>query len=217
MPDYTTRRIAMVDTQVRPSDVTKFPIIQAMLSVPREQLVAHDLKDVAYLGNNLDVDDGRVVLEPRTFAKMLDALDIRKNELVLDIGTAYGYSSAVIAQMAEAVIAVEDDDARARDAQSALIDLNYDNVVVHQGPLAEGAAEHGPFDVIVVQGGVAEISKNLEAQLKIGGRIACLFMDGQLGEVRLGMKTEAGISWRQIFNASAPVLAGFEKKQEFSL
>jgi len=217
MPDYTTRRIAMVDTQVRPSDVTKFPIIQAMLSVPRELLVAHDLKDVAYLGNNLDVDDGRVVLEPRTFAKMLDALDIRKNELVLDIGTAYGYSSAVIAQMAEAVIAVEDDDARARDAQSALIDLNYDNVVVHQGPLAEGAAEHGPFDVIVVQGGVAEISKNLEAQLKIGGRIACLFMDGQLGEVRLGMKTEAGISWRQIFNASAPVLAGFAKKQEFCL
>ncbi|SHH68476.1 protein-L-isoaspartate O-methyltransferase family protein [Cognatishimia maritima] len=217
MSDYAARRTAMVDTQVRPSDVTKFPIIEAMLTVPREAFVPRDMREAAYMGNNLMLEDGRVVLEARTLAKLLDALDIRQDELVLDIGAAYGYSSAVIARMAEAVIAVEDDKNRAAEAQTALIELNYDNVVVHEGALAEGAAEHGPYDVIVVQGGVEELPEKLAAQLKIGGRIACLFMSGNVGDARIGFKAENGIAWRSIFNAGAPVLEGFEREKAFQL
>ena len=108
MSDYGARRTAMVDTQIRPSDVTKFPIIEAMLTVPREAFVPMDMREAAYMGKNLDMRDGRVLLEPRTLAKMLDALDVRKDELVLDIAPGLGYSSVVVARMAEAVIAVED-------------------------------------------------------------------------------------------------------------
>ena len=94
----------MVDTQVRPSDVTKFPIIDAMLKVARENYVPVAKREAAYLGENLELGEGRIMLEPRTLAKMLDALAINGDELVLDVGCAYGYSSAVIAHMAEVVV-----------------------------------------------------------------------------------------------------------------
>ncbi|MCV3272549.1 protein-L-isoaspartate O-methyltransferase family protein [Roseobacter sinensis] len=215
MIDFATRRTMMVDTQVRPSDVTKFPIIDAMLSVPRETFVPAAQREAAYMGENLDLGGGRVILEPRTLAKMLDALDISNDELVLDVGAALGYSSAVIAHMAEAVVAVEQDEEMAQEAQDALAEAGADNVIVHVGPLADGAAQHGPYDVVIVQGAVEELPAALAEQVKEGGRIACLFMDGPLGEVRIGRKTAGTLSWRMSFNAGAPVLPGFAKEDVF--
>jgi len=207
----------MVDTQVRPSDVTKFPIIDAMLQVPREEFVPTGQREAAYVGENLELSGARVVLEPRTLAKILDALDIEPDELVLDIGCAYGYSSAVIARMAEAVVAVEVDADMVREAQDALSANNADNAIVHEGDLALGAPEHAPFDVIVLQGGVAHVPESLLDQLKDGGRIAAIFMNGALGEVRLGYKLDGRITWRQSFNAGAPILPGFERHSAFEL
>ncbi|MGB5863821.1 MAG: protein-L-isoaspartate O-methyltransferase [Sulfitobacter sp.] len=216
MTDFTARRTMMVDTQVRPSDVTKFPIIDAMLSVARENFVPTAQREAAYVGENLNLGQGRVLLEPRTLAKMLDALAIGDDALVLDVGCAFGYSTAVIARMAQAVVGVEQDDAMAREAQDALMTAGADNAVVHEGELRAGAAQHGPYDVILLQGGVAEIPSILTDQLKEGGRIAALFMDGPLGEVRIGYKRAGHISWRLSFNATAPVLPGFEREMSFT-
>lgn len=217
MTDFAARRTMMVDTQVRPSDVTKFPIIDAMLAIAREDFVPATKREAAYVGENLDLGQGRVMLEPRTLAKMLDGLAIGGDELVLDIGCAMGYSSAVIARMAEAVVAVEEDESMAQEAQEALMAAGADNAVVHTGPLSEGAAEHGPYDVILLQGGVQQVPPMLLDQLKEGGRIAVLFMDGALGEVRIGYKRAGTISWRLAFNATAPVLPGFKEEMSFSL
>ncbi len=207
----------MVDTQVRPSDVTKFPIIDAMLSIPRENFVPAAQREAAYVGENLEIGDGRVMLEPRTLAKMLDALDISGNELVLDVGSGMGYSAAVIARMAEAVIALESDQTLAQEAQEALVDAGIDNVVVHQGPLEEGAAQHGPYDVIVVQGAAHQFPKKLMEQLKDGGRVACMFLEGALGEMRIGHKQGGHLSWRMSFNAGAPILDAFAAEAAFEL
>lgn len=217
MSDFATRRTMMVDTQIRPSDVTKFPIIDAMLSVPREAFVPRPLREAAYVGENLDLGGGRVILEPRTLAKMLDSLDISGDELVLDIGAAFGYSSAVIARMAQAVVAVEENADMVAEAQTILSEQGADNVILHEGPLAAGAPEHGPYDVIVVQGGVEQIPDDLLEQLKDGGRIACVFSDNALGVVRVGYKIDGDISWRYAFNAGAPVLPGFVSEAEFAL
>lgn len=217
MSDFAARRTMMVDTQVRPSDVTKFPIIEAMLTVPRELFVPTEQIEAAYVSDNIEIAENRVILEPRTFAKLLDALNIEGDELVLDIGAGYGYSSAVVARMAEAVIAVEEDAALAAEAQTILMEQNADNVVVHAGPLTEGAPDHGPYDVILVQGGVAEVPENILAQLKEGGRIGCVFMEDALGVVRIGYKIDGDISWRYAFNASAPVVPGFAKQAAFAL
>ncbi len=217
MTDYAMRRTMMVDTQIRPSDVTKFPIIDAMLSVPREAFVPRALREAAYVGENLSLGGGRVVLEPRTLAKILDALAIQGDELVLDIGCALGYSTAVMARMPELVVGVEEDDTMAAEAQTLLSENGTDNVVVHHGTLTAGAAEHGPYDVIAVQGAVQHLPETITDQLKEGGRIACLFMEGALGVVRIGYKIDGDINWRFSFNAGAPVLPGFEKHAAFTL
>lgn len=215
MTKYSDRRTMMVDTQVRPSDVTKFPIIDAMLSVPREAFVPDAMKEAAYVGETLELGSGRVLLEPRTLAKLLDALVIEKTETVLDLGCGLGYSSAVIARMAEAVVSVEDDADLAQEAQSALSVAGIDNVAVIEGVLAEGAAKHGPFDVIILQGGVETIPTTLLDQLNEGGRIGAIFMEGALGVVRIGRKINGQVMWKYTFNAAAPILSGFSKDKAF--
>ena len=217
MTDYAARRTMMVDTQIRPSDVTKFPIINAMLSVPREAFVPDHVREAAYMGENVDLGEGRVIFEPRTLAKMLDVLDIQRDELVLDLGCALGYSAAVIAHMAEAVVAVEENADMLQEAQTLLAEYGADNVVLHEGSLAQGAAEHGPFDVIVIEGAVAHLPEVLLDQLKDGGRIACLFMEGALGVMRVGYKIDGVVNWRFAFNAGGPVLPGFERHSAFTL
>jgi protein-L-isoaspartate(D-aspartate) O-methyltransferase len=207
----------MVDTQVRPSDVTKFPIIDAMLSVPREAYVPATMHEAAYIGENLDIAADRVVLEPRTFGKMLDALMIDVEDVVLDIACGLGYSTAVLAQMCDFVVAVEDDDERAAQAQKTLSEQGVDNAAVMTGALTEGSAKSGPYDIIMVQGAVHSVPDALLDQLREGGRIACIFAEGALGVVRIGLKIDGTVNWRFAFNAGAPVLTGFAKQAAFSL
>jgi len=217
MTDYAARRAVMGDTHVRPSDVTKFPLIDAMMSVPREAFVPVELREAAYMGENIDLGGGRVILDPRILGKMLDALDIQADELVLDVGCALGYSSAVMARVAEAVVAVEEDAEMAREAPGLLSENGADNVILQEGPLVQGAPEHGPYDVVVLQGAVEHLPEALSDQVKEGGRIACLFMEGALGAVRIGYRIDGEISWRFAFNAGAPVLPGFERHAAFTL
>lgn len=217
MTDFAQRRTVMVDTQVRPSDVTKFPVIQAMLTIPREEFVPPAKRAVAYSGENLDIGHGRVLLEPRTLAKMVDALDIQPQDLVLDLACGYGYSSAVISRMAEAVVAIEDHEEMASEAERRLAEAGVFNVAVLNAPLAEGAPKQGPYDAILIGGAVEEVPGAISDQLKEGGRIAALFSEGRLGVVRIGHRLNGRVNWRYAFNAHAPVLAGFAKERGFSL
>lgn len=217
MTDYAARRNVMVDTQVRPSDVTKFPIIDAMLKLPRETFVPASKREAAYVGENLYLGGGRVMLEPRTLAKMLDALDIDRDDVVLDIGCGLGYSTAVAARLADFVVGVEEDEDRAAEAQVILSEHGIDNAAIMSGVLSEGAAKSGPYDAIMVQGGVQSFPQGLADQLKDGGRVAAVFLEGQLGVVRIGHKMGDHISWRFSFNAGAPLLPGFEKETAFVL
>jgi protein-L-isoaspartate(D-aspartate) O-methyltransferase len=215
MIDYTAAREAMVDRQVRPSDVTRYPIIAAMLAVPREDFLPEALRPMAYLGEHVPLAPGRVLLDPRVFAKLLDALDVGPRDLVLDLGCGLGYSTAVLAQMAEAVVALESDPAMAAEAEALLGAHAVDNAVVQAGPLAKGVPEHGPFDAILIEGAVEVLPEALADQLKLGGRIAAIFAAGAGGQARLGLRTEQGIVWRRIFDATAPVLPGFAARKAF--
>ena len=217
MTDYAARRTMMVDTQVRPSDVTKFPVIEAMLAIPREDFVPPSRRSVAYSGKNLDIGHGRVMLEPRTLAKMVDFLDIQPDDLVLDLACGYGYSSAVMARMAEAVVAIEDHEELAAEAERRLSEAGVFNVAVLSGPLAQGAPKQGSYDVILIGGAVEEVPPAIVEQLKEGGRIAALFLEGALGVVRIGHNLNGRVSWRYAFNAHAPLLDGFSRERGFSL
>ena len=215
MGKYQARREAMVDCQIRPADVTKYPIIAAMLRTRRELFVLETLRGLAYVGGNLSIGHGRVLLDPRTLAKMLQESDILVSDVVLDVGAGMGYAAAVIARMAEAVVALEEDDYLAGEAEAVLADQRIFNVGVVTGSLVEGASHHGPYDVILIEGGVERVPERLVAQLKDGGRMACIFVNGTIAECRIGLKCKGRMGWRPAFSASAPVLAGFERSPEF--
>lgn len=221
MSDFKALRTVMVDTQVRPSDVTRYPVIGAMLEVPREAFVPDALQGAAYADTAIDLGAGRAMLEPRIFAKLLDALEIGAGELVLDLGCGMGYSAAVIARIADFVVAVEQDEALAGEAETRLGGAGVDNVAVMAGPLAEGAARHGPYDAIVVEGAVEMLPAALTDQLKEGGRIAAIFTEGRsadrVGALRIGQKHDGRVDWHYAFDAGARVLPGFEKVAEFAL
>ena len=215
MTDFAARRTVMVDTQVRPNDVTKFPIIAAMLHVRREAFVPGAAREAAYVGENTDLGNGRVVLEARTLSKMLDALDVQPSDRVMDLGSGLGYSAAVIARMAVQVFAVEEDADLAKEAAARLAAEGIGNVTLRQGVLAAGSAADGPFDRIAIQGAVEVMPAAILAQLKEGGRIGAIFMEDALGICRIGYKIDGRVSWRFAFNAAAPVLPGFAAEKTF--
>lgn len=215
MDDFAERRETMVDTQVRPSDVTKYPVIAAMLAVPREVFLPEARREAAYLGGNLEVGPDRVMVEARTLGKLLDALDLGPDDRVLVLGS--GYAAAVAGRIAGKVTHVEEDAWHAGHARAAMERLGLGNVTLLEGPMADGAPQAGPYDVILIEGGVETIPAALSAQLAPGGRIGALFMEGALGTARLGRETAGRLSWRNLFNATAPVLPGFAAMRKFVL
>ena len=216
MTDFAAARQAMVDCQVRPSDVTRYAIIDAMMWAPRERFVPKAQRDVAYAETEIALSDTRTVLAARTFAKMLEAAQIGPDDLVLDLAPGLGYSTAVISRLAAAVVAIEPDEAFAAHAADAMQDLDIDNVIVTHGSPAAGDADHGPYGVIFVNGGVEDVPEDLEAQLKDGGRLVALVQEGAVGQCRVRVKSGHGCSERRIFDASAPVLDGFAKAKDFA-
>ena len=215
MVDFSHARTMMVDTQVRPNDVTKYPIIAAMLDVPREAFVPEARQAVAYMSENVRLSDERWLLEPRNFAKLLDALNIQPTELVLNIAAGLGYDAAVMARLAEAVIALESDPALAQQAEATLLEQGVDNVAVVTGELDKGFAKQAPYDVILISGAIETLPDAIADQLKEGGRIGAIFDEGRVGVARIGYKIDGLINWRFSFNGLAPVLAAFSKTETF--
>ena len=215
MTDFAQAREAMVDCQVRPSDVTRYTIIDAMLSVPRENFVPQNMRDVAYAGQDIEFAPNRVVLDPRVAAKMLDAVAIGPQDMVLNIGCGYGYLAALIGNMAEAVVATEPDTEIAEQAVQILAQIEADNVIVETAELTAGAPEHGPYDVVVLEGAVEVIPETILDQVKDGGKIVAIFRENGVGQCRLGQKAGDIVSWRRAFDATAPVLPGFNAEKHF--
>lgn len=216
MTDYAAARRAMVDCQVRPSDVTRYSIIEAMLWAPRERFVPKALREVAYSDGEIALGHGRVLMAPRTFAKMLEAAAIGRDALVLDLAPGTGYSTAVISRLAEAVVAVEPEEEFAAEAQQAFDELEVLNAAITVGAPPEGDPAHGPYDVIFINGAVERLPEALTAQLKDGGRLVAIFGNGGIGQCRVVVRSGATLSDRSVFDASAPIVPGFEKEEAFA-
>lgn len=222
MTDLTLQRQNMVESQVRPSDVTDRRIPRAMGTVPREAFVSAVRKNLAYLDIDLPVDvpgqtgvSGRVLLAPRTLAKLLQLASVEATDIVLDIGCATGYSSAILSKLAQTVVALESDTALAQEGTRVLQSLGADNVAVVQGDLAAGYPAEGPFDVIVIEGAVAAVPDALLGQLKDGGRMVAILSDGRTGRATVWRRTGGAISESDAFDAAAPFLPGFAPSRGF--
>lgn len=217
MTDFAQRRTMMVDTQVRPNDVTSYPVIEAILNIPREAFVPDQLRDVAYVGENVALGHQRTLLAPRTIGLMIETLGLKNSDLVLDVGCGYGYASAVMARIVEAVVAIEETPDLVAEAQERLTAQDIFNVAVAQARLTEGWPGQAPYDAMLIGGAIEVFPDALADQLREGGRVVALFREDNLGIGKIGRKIDGRIAWRYAFNAFAPVLPGFEHVVGFAL
>jgi protein-L-isoaspartate(D-aspartate) O-methyltransferase len=223
MNDTTEQRINMVESQVRPSDVTDRRIIKAMLEVPREMFVPEAQHALAYMDSPVQVKPptagmpARTLLAPRTFAKLVQLAEIEPATVVLDVGCATGYSTAVLARLAKAVVAVEVDGALAARAAETLRGLRVSNAVVIEGALEKGAASHAPFDAILLNGAAEQVPEELLLQLKEGGRLVGVLANGAFGRAQVWQRRGKIFDARPVFDAGADPLPGFSRQAEFTL
>ena len=218
MSDFATARQKMVDGQVRPSDVTDLRIIEAMLAVPREAFVPEDKRPIAYLDRDIEVGGGaakRYLIQPVVLAKMLQAADISASDRVPVVGCATGYAAAVAAHLSDSVFAAEPDAALAAQASSNLARLGLARVTVNAAEVDAGDRVHAPYDVIVLDGATEIDPEGLYDQLKLGGRLVGVFAKSRPSRAMLMTRSAADTGSRVLFDASAPVLPGLERRPAF--
>jgi protein-L-isoaspartate(D-aspartate) O-methyltransferase len=213
--NFEDLRIKMVDNQLRTTDVTDKPLLQAFLDVPREKFVPSIRMPLAYIDDDVLVSDGRYLMQPSPFAKLAQLANIQPEDVILDIGCVTGYSPAVLSRVARSVVAVECDAELAGQAISNLATLGFDNVVVVNAPLESGYAPEAPYDVVLFEGSVDHVPASLFDQLKNGGRLVVVEGTGNAGKSMLYVKNDGIVSGRRAFNSAVKTLPGFEKIAEF--
>ncbi len=214
--DYAAARSNMVESQLRTNKVTDVDLLAAFGSVARELFLPQAKRGIAYVDEDILLAADRYLMDPMVLARLLQAAAIRTGDVVLDIGCGTGYASAIMAKLTDTVVALECDGALAETTNEALSGLGVDNVVVVQGPLAEGYAKQAPYNVILLAGAVAEAPRAVFDQLAEGGRLVTVVKDGPgLGRACLFRRAGAVVSHRILFDAGTPLLPEFARQPGF--
>ena len=223
MTDVSLQRLNMVESQVRPSDVTDRRIIRAMGAVPREDFVPAHLKSVAYMDEAVPLTFDaagrplRQMLPARVLAKLIQAADLNETATVLDAGCGTGYATVILARIVRRVAAVEPDAALAERARTLLAAQGITNAAIATGSIASGHPSESPFDAIILGGGVPEIPRALLDQLKDGGRLIAIVTGARAGKAVICTRSGGTYDTREIFDAFAAPLPGFGKAAAFAL
>jgi protein-L-isoaspartate(D-aspartate) O-methyltransferase len=217
-------RRTMVDCQIRTFDVTDQALLARMLEVPREYFLPPELESLAYSDASLQMKPGserRTILPPFVLARLIQAASIGPADKVLDVAAAMGYSPALLAGLAGHVVALESDPTLYKELRSDLDRFGLAQVQTVLAPLPDGAPSEAPFDVIFIHGAVEANLDALFSQLKDGGRLIALKplagdLTGRTSKAVRYEKVNGVIGYRNLFDASAPLLDAFRRVEQFA-
>jgi protein-L-isoaspartate(D-aspartate) O-methyltransferase len=191
--DFEQARFNMVEQQIRPWDVLDPEVLGLMMSVKREDFVPAAYREVALADVEIPLSAGAKMWPPRVEARILQELQLRKSDRVLEVGTGSGFLAALLGRLAADVVSVEIDRGLAESAKKTLQRNDVSNVTVEVGDGAKGWAAKAPYDVIVVTGAVPAIPAELLAQLKVGGRLAAVVGVSPLMNAQVVTQTAEGV------------------------
>ena len=215
---YAQARFNMVEGQITPGGVRDYHITKLMSNLPREAFIGAASRDIAYADVELECSAGegaRKMLTPLAFARLAELATLSKNDVVLDIAGGTGYSAAVLAGLASTVIALEENEAFSEKASAVWQELGVDNAVAVTGGLKECQSKQGPFDVIFINGCVAQIEQDLLAQLAPSGRLVCVQKVGGSLKAVVYQRIGDSFSSRSAFDLTAPHLTDFDVEAGF--
>lgn len=214
--DFAKLRRVMVDSQVRVNDVTSTEVVSAFSTIPREVFVPKGMRASAYAELEIETADERAMWLPRDLGKMLRALEPEAKDVSMVIGAGAGYGAALLGHITDAVIALEDDEALVDAMAERFATIGMDEAVAVHGELAEGLADQGPFDVILIAGMVEEVPQAWLDQLADGGRLGVVVAAGRsVGAARIYKRAGDTFAYREAFECCPPELPGFAKKAAF--
>jgi protein-L-isoaspartate(D-aspartate) O-methyltransferase len=208
---HEAARAAMVASQLRTSGVNDTRVVAAMAQVPREAFLPDSQRPFAYRDRSLPLGHGRMQNPPLATGLLLTEARIEPGERVLMIGAAGGYAAAIAARLGAQVTMVEEDAALAALARTA---LEADAVVV-EGPLAAGAPESAPYDLLLIDGAVEQIPAELTDQLRDGGRVVTGLLDRGVTRIATGVRTGGGVGLASVVDIECAPLPGFAKPRGF--
>ena len=171
MDKYRKQRTRMVDSQIRSRGVKDDRVLEVMEMIPRHLFVDEGLINQAYNDNPLPIGERQTISQPYIVALMTEALALKGNEKVLEIGTGCGYQSAVLSKLADRVFSIERIASLAGRARELLDSLGCFNVLIRVGDGTYGWREESPFDAIIVTAGAPDVPKQFLEQLAVGGRL----------------------------------------------
>lgn len=216
MVEFQQARKNMVDCQLRPNNVTNKKLLDCFLEMPREAFMPEAFKGCGYLDEDFEIAPGRYLTEPVVLAHMIEAAALKEDDIVLVVGAATGYSSALIAQFTSTVVALEERQDFLDIAQQGLEETDIQNVVSVVGSLSEGYGAQAPYDVIFIDGGVGDFPNQIAGQLSEGGRLIFVQKDtDKTGLVVCATLKNGAFDIKKYQKVQVPYLAGFEKRPKF--
>jgi len=168
---YEQARFNMVEQQVRPWEVMDQRVLQIMEELPRENFVSDEYKGLAYADIEIPLANGHHMLKPVIAGRLLQALNIKPTDSILEIGTGSGYVTACLASLGEQVTSIEIDHEVASQAAENLATLDFSNIELQTGDAMHSIPDNAPFDVIAVTANIPECTNILPKELNDGGRL----------------------------------------------
>ncbi len=213
-------RFNMVEQQIRPWETLDQDVQDLLYTVKREEFVPPAYRSLAFADAEIPLDAGKsahaVMLSPKIEARALQALQVRKSDKVLEIGTGSGYMAALLAVHADRVWSIEIVPELAEIARGNLARQNTSRVVVETGDAAAGWPAHAPYDVILVSGSLPILPKQLLAELKIGGRLFAIVGEAPVMTATLVTRiAEDSYRSEDLFETLAPSLVNAQRPDRF--
>jgi protein-L-isoaspartate(D-aspartate) O-methyltransferase len=217
MTNVELARFNMVEQQVRPWDVLDPQVLELMESTPREAFVPQGYENVAYADIEIPIGHGETMLAPKYVGRMLQALNLHKSDVALEVGCGTGYVTALLAKACREVISVDIHADLVESARQNLraLDLN-DNVMLETGDAANGWDAQHPYDVIIVTGSLPVLPETFQNSLNRGGRMVAVVGTAPVMEAILLTRTGTQ-EWRRetLFETNIKALANSTKPQRF--
>jgi len=209
-------RYNMVEQQIRPAEVLDAEVLEVLMTIRREQFVPPERRALAFAETGIPLGHGAAMLPPAIEGKVLQAVQIRKSDKVLEVGTGSGHMAALLGARADRVYSVEIVPELAASARENLRRAAADNVTVEVGDGVCGWPAHAPYDVIVLSGAVPAIPDALPLQLKVGGRLLAFVGEPPLVQARLvTCSAEGCFRTVNLFETGVPPLCNAPQPDRF--